>query len=253
MINQYSLAPVANLITITLIVVVTLACVLGAVVVYADPLGPGQEQRAVQAKTQLAIAAPATQAAIGATMTPMAMSVRQTAVAGELTAMPPAQTATAMSAAQTHEAVLYGATQTQIADQAYLNGLAIEATTTAVVRNENANTLKSLGGFGLAAMVTFVLCISILGHTAAGLLRANAQQKLVRAHESAVRRDERQVSEFFAAHRKAPAAPLQPHCTSLPEDRRNPGQEMADAEWVERVLAPIMKKENLDYEDDNQE
>lgn len=115
-----------------------------------DPFGPGQDVRAEQARTQLAVDVRGTENAMSAIETPQAIYAQQTAVIAQLTAMPVQQTATQIAGLAAVENAQIYATQTAIAGDTINKQLADQATQTALAWNQQMSALSA--GATLTAM-----------------------------------------------------------------------------------------------------
>ncbi len=205
------------------LIILTMCALFGGVIVWADPLGPGQPARA----TQAAINARATESAFGPIQTATAISIGNAVVVANLTAMPPAQTATAIVVAENLAALQQAATQTTIANAQYIGNLAVAATATSMANNTGTQNSTWMAGTTSVIIITTALCLWVVGHTIVSVLRARAQHKIAHAQ---LLSEQRQLAEFRASHQKSPRPVVQPSIpVSLMKQRGN-GHERSSAE-----------------------
>jgi hypothetical protein len=164
-----------------------------------DPFGPGQEVRAEQARTQLALEVHSTEMARGVLETPQAVSIQQTLEAARWTAMPARQTATQAAGLMEIEAAQIQAVQTAIAGEALNRQLAIQATQTALTRNEQIEAAAARStstamveaqtqaqanrrlSSSAAVLGTLLLCGWIAMRIVVQVMQARAQEKIAQA------------------------------------------------------------------------
>jgi hypothetical protein len=198
-----------------------LAMAFGAVLMGA--LGTSQDVKDEQAR----IINQATEAALHAIETPQAIFAGQTAVAAELTAMPPAQTATAIALSEKHLLVQQAATQTAIANDNYMNGLAAAATTTALAQSQKNQNTTAVTRTSLAILGVVTLCVWILARVAINILTANTQYKLAQA---GVLERQQKLAEFRVAHQKTGRPVVLPSVPISPVKERGNGHKLPHAE-----------------------
>jgi hypothetical protein len=181
-------------------------CGLLGIMVGLDPFGPGQDVRAEQVRTQLAVEIRATENALSASETLQAFSAQQTAVVAQLTAMPAQQTATQVAGAGALQNAQISATQTAIAEEAlmqhlrdqatqtsmaqnlYLNNLERDATATAVVQKQVRELATITGGLILSIVATVIVSALLVARTFIQTLAARAQEKTAQAQYLAEQR-----------------------------------------------------------------
>lgn len=174
-------------------------CGLFGIMLGQDPFGPGQEVKAEQARTQLALQVHSTELARGVLETPQAISIQHTLEAARWTAMPGQLTATQVARLVEIEVAQIQATQTAIAGEALNRQLAIQATQTALARSEQmeavavgststaiveaqaqaqANRRLSSSAAVLGALV---LCGWIIARIVVQVMQARGQEKTAQA------------------------------------------------------------------------
>ena len=174
-------------------------CGILGVFVGLDPFGPGQDVKAEQARTQLAINIRGTENAMGVLETSQAIVARQTADIAQLTAMPVQQIATQVAGVQALESAQTNATQTAIAEEAlmehlgnqatqtsiaehlYLNNLARNATATSVVQKQVGERATRVGGFVMIILGTLSVWGWLVARTSIQAIAAHAQEKTAHA------------------------------------------------------------------------
>jgi hypothetical protein len=195
-----------------------LICGMLGIMLGQDPFGPGQEVRAEQARTQLAVEVRGTSIAMGALETPTALSVQQTVQAAQWADMPAQQAATQTAGILAVEVAGYQSTQTAIAGELWNRQLALQSTQTAMARSEQMAAIaagststamaqeqareRMNSRFGSAAIVLLLLavCVWILARTVTQILHARAQEKLAQARFLA---EQRRMASVRASLQKA--------------------------------------------------
>lgn len=176
-----------------------LICGMLGIMLGQDPFGPGQEVRAEQARTELAIEVRGTAMAMGALETPQALSIRQTVEAAQLTAMPAQQMTTQVAGLAAIEAARIQATQTAIAGELWNGQLALQSTQTAMAQNAQMEAISagststaiaqgqasermnsSLSSLAIA-LVVLVFCGWIITRMVIQIIQARAQEKRAQA------------------------------------------------------------------------
>lgn len=198
---------------IILILIILLMCGTLGVIIGLDPFGPGQDFRAEQAKTQLAMNAPATEGYLKAIETPQSIHAGETVVVEFMTAMPPAQTATALAVqadnisrqiSGTQTAVAFdsgiqdlgrSATREAIGTAQSLGDLFVAATTTAVAQSTVTEGKTENATIILAVIGAATFCILIVGRASANLFRLRTQEKIAQAR---LLMEQRRLAEFQA-------------------------------------------------------
>lgn len=164
-----------------------------------DPFGPGQDVRAEQARTQLAVDVRGTENAMSAIETPQAIYAQQTVVIAQLTAIPVQQTATQVAGLGAVENAQIYATQTsiagdainkQFADQATQTAMAgvqqmeaqsARATATAMVQVRVREQATGIAGFVVVGVVTLTICGWFTARVITQTIQARAQEKMAQA------------------------------------------------------------------------
>jgi hypothetical protein len=177
------------------LIILTMCAVFGGMIVWVDPLGPGQPARA----TQAAINSQATQAALSAIETPQAVFAGQTAIAAQMSGISPAQTATAIALEGNQAVIQAAATGTAIAQDIYIGGLSANATATAIAQNTVTERAKGTAGIAIVVAGTSAICLLIVGHTMVTVLRAHTQEKFAQAR---FLNEQRRLAEFQVLNEK---------------------------------------------------
>ncbi len=164
-----------------------------------DPFGPGQDVRAEQARTQLAMDVRGTENAMSAIETPQAIYAGQTAVVSQLTAIPVQQTATQVAGLGMVENAQIYATQTSIAGDAInkqfadqvtqtamvgiqqMEAQSARATVTAMAQGQATKQATGFAGFAVIGIGTLTLFVWVIVRTFVQAIHARAQEKLAQA------------------------------------------------------------------------
>lgn len=212
------------------LVAMAICGILGAIL-GLDPFGPGQDVRAEQAKTQLAVEIRATENALSVVETPQAQYAQQTAVAGQLTALPVQQTATQVAGFGMLENAQIGATQTAIAgdvlnkklaDQAtqtaiadgqHLQNVASNATATAIAQAQVREQMTNVAVLAVVGAITLTLCGWLVARAFVQAVAARAQREV--AHTRLLAEQRRLLSLRASLKNQDGSKPTHPIPTSF--------------------------------------
>jgi hypothetical protein len=203
-----------------------------------DPFGPGQDVRAEQARTQLAIDIHGTENAMDVVGTPQAIFAQQTADIARLTAMPVQQTATQIAGSWALESARTNATQTAIAEEAlmehlgaqatktsiaerlYLSSLASNATATYIVQKQVGERATNVGGLAVIIIGTLTFCGWLVARTFIQAIAVRAREKTAHAQLLAEQRRLVSLRASIQAQKRVRGQQY-PVPTSLMEKRRD--------------------------------